>query len=278
MWLGKLAALATGLCFAFGSVLFTLAGRKLGSALVNRIRLLLIVMGIHVISTGQLLPLGAGAERWFWLALSGFVGFVIGDAFLFQAFVLVGPRLAMLMMSLHPLIGAVLAGILFGEQLHLTELLGMALILGGVAWVVGTVQGKPKIPAETTSENPRRAYLIGLLCGLGGAAGQAGGIILSRLGMDGDFALVQGWPKLRAHPGSMAQMSAATLLGPVIGVSLSLLAIQLAPVGIASALMSMTPIFLIPISYVVFKDPITKHSILGTLLASAGTLLLFVGQ
>src|SRR5512145_1333270 len=102
-FVGELAALGTSLCFSFGSTLFTLSGRAMGSALVNRVRLLiaaLLVMLLHILTFGQVLPLDAGTGPWFWLGLSGLVGFVLGDAFLFQAFVLIGPRLSMLMMAL----------------------------------------------------------------------------------------------------------------------------------------------------------------------------------
>ena len=83
-FIGELAALGTSLCFSFGSTLFTLSGREVGSLLVNRFRLLvalLLVMLLHLVSYGQLIPLDAGSDRWFWLGVSGFVGLVLGDAF-----------------------------------------------------------------------------------------------------------------------------------------------------------------------------------------------------
>ena len=62
----------------------------------------------------------------------------------------------------------------------------------------------------------------------------------------------------------------------MIGVWLSLVAVQRTSVGVASTLTSLTPIFLIPISYAVFKERPTRQTVIGTLVAVAGTVLLFV--
>ena len=99
LFVGELAALVTSLCWSFTSTFFTLAGRLVGSVVVNRIRLVLAVLFLVLahFMLRQPLPVGAAPWRWFWLALSGFFGLVLGDAFLFQAFVWIGPRLSMLM-------------------------------------------------------------------------------------------------------------------------------------------------------------------------------------
>jgi drug/metabolite transporter (DMT)-like permease len=80
---------------------------------------------------------------------------------------------------------------------------------------------------------------------------------------------------LHAHPRATLAMSVAAFLGPVLGVWFSLIAIQHASVGVASTLMSLTPIFLIPISAIGFKERITTQALIGTLIAMAGTALLF---
>ena len=109
---GEIAGLFTSLCWSFTSIFFTLGGRIVGSPIVNRTRLifaLIMAIGVHFVTQGQFFPLDAGWERWGWLGLSGILGFALGDACLFQAFVMIGPRLSMLMMALHPVIGTILA-------------------------------------------------------------------------------------------------------------------------------------------------------------------------
>ncbi|MBZ0275613.1 MAG: DMT family transporter [Anaerolineae bacterium] len=297
---GELAALGTAILFSFGSTLFTLAGRELGSsAVVNRTRLLLAVILLalmHWVTLGHPFPLDADISHWFWLAISGIIGLALGDAFLFQAFVMIGPRLSMLMMALAPVIATILAWIFLGETLDVRELAGIALTVGGTLWVVSDRNNQNN--GHTTT---RRAYLIGVLCGLGGAIGQAGGMVTAKLGLTDNFPALSGnvirmvtaaaiiwiftalrgevrdgWMKVREHPRALQKMTIATLTGPVVGVWLSLIAVQNTPVGIASTLMSLTPIFLIPIAYFVFKDKVTLRAILGTIIAFAGTALLFL--
>ncbi len=299
---GELAALGTAICFSFGSVMFTFAGRAIGSPLVNRARLLVAMLGVvllHWLLMGEPLPLDAGVTPWFWLGVSGFVGLAAGDAFLFQAFVLIGPRLSMLLMALAPVMGAVLAWIFLGETLQMQEIAGITLTIAGIAWVVSENRGKPKLSHDGIDSG--RTYLLGVLCGLGGAAGQAGGLVLSKIGLANDFpalsgnlirltvaliliwlfAIVRGevissFRTLRAHPRAVLLLTGGAIMGPISGVWLSLIAVQRASIGVASTLMALTPIFLIPISRIVFKERVSSTAILGTMLAFSGTVLLFV--
>ncbi len=317
---GYLAALGTSVFFAFGSVLFTLSGRTLGSAVVNRTRLLLaliFLITLHMLTLGTPLPLNVTTDRLIWLGLSGMVGLALGDVFLFQAFMLVGPRLAMLMMALAPVLSAVMAFIFFGEQLTILQIMGIVVTMIGIGLVVTEARnekekGKPKnavlvveddlvAPAAAHLAVDQATYLRGLFYGFLGAVGQAGGLILSKKGLSGDFspisanlirmsaAVIAIWTvtilnrqvgitlaKLKANPRAVWQMVAATCCGPVLGVLLTLYSLQHAPVGIASTLGSLMPIFLIPISFVVFGERITVRGVIATLVAFAGMVMIFV--
>lgn len=301
-YLGELAGLGTSLFWSFSSVLFTLSGRRVGPAVVNRVRLLMAVVMVsllHLAVEGSLLPLDAGLERWGWMGLSGLIGFVIGDAMLFQAFVMIGPRLSMLLMALAPVMGALLAWPLLGERLTASEIAGILLALSGVTWVVldRSSSSKAGLP-----DMPPRFYALGVLFGLGGALGQAGGLIASKAGLEDGFPALSGnvmrliistvviwglaaasgrvrsnFTALREHPRAIALLAAAAIFGPVVGVWLSLVAVQNAPVGIASTLMSFPPIILLPIGHFLFKEHITWRAVVGTALAIAGTAVIFLG-
>ncbi len=298
--IGELAAVGTSLCFAFGSTLFTFAGRELGSQQVNRVRLLLAALLtalVHWLLIGQVFPVGAPADATGWLILSGVVGLVFGDICLLQAFVLIGPRLSMLMMALAPMFSTVIAWVFLHESLTGQQLIGIALVIGGIVMVI--VERRKAGPSSVVATG--RAYRIGLLCALGGSLGQAGGTVLAKLGLSGGLdpisaalirltaAAILIWVlalmqrqvtmtirALRAKPHAGLQMTGATIAGPVVGVWLSLVAVQRTSVGVASTLTSLTPIFLIPISYVAFKERVTRQALLGTLVAFVGTMLLFV--
>lgn len=294
-YLGELAALATSVSFAFGSTMFTNAGRRFGSIVVNRTRLLIAAVFLtitHWFLLGTILPLNAAPERWLWLSLSGVVGLVLGDIFLFQAFVLIGPRLSMLMMSLAPVIAAVQAWIFLGESLTDGQIFGILLTLAGIGWVVLEGNGQHR---------DDRDYKRGILAGLGGAIGQATGLVLAKNGLGGDFSPIsanvirmlsavvflwaitffQGQAKTTVqkffHDRKGALFTTAgAFFGPFVGVSLSLFALQRVEVGVASTLTSLPPVFLLPISYFVFKERFGWGAVVGTFVAMAGVAALFL--
>jgi drug/metabolite transporter (DMT)-like permease len=57
---------------------------------------------------------------------------------------------------------------------------------------------------------------------------------------------------------------------------LNLVSVQNTNLGVSSTLASLMPIFLIPISYFVYGERITKQAIVGTFVAFVGVVLLFV--
>lgn len=68
----------------------------------------------------------------------------------------------------------------------------------------------------------------------------------------------------------------ATLTGPFIGVSLSLMAVQYTEAGIASTLMALTPIFILWPAYVLFKQRVTVKEIIGAAISVVGISLFFL--
>jgi drug/metabolite transporter (DMT)-like permease len=254
---------------------------------------LVFLMLINLAFYGQLLPLTAEPERWLWFALSGVIGLALGDAFLFQAYLWIGPRLGMLLMSLAPVLGALEARFIFGEVLLPAQMLGIALTLGGVAWV---------IMERGDSTNPRpRAPLRGVAFGVLAALGQATGLVLSKQGLLGGFSPISGnsirmlaavfalWlvallqrqagrtvRTLRARPSVIKLLLLGSLIGPTLGVLFSLVAVQHAEVGVASTLMALPPVILLPVGYFFFKERFGWQAVAGTLVAIAGVVLLFL--
>jgi drug/metabolite transporter (DMT)-like permease len=301
-YFGQLAALGTALAWSFSSIFFTMAGRKVGSEVVNRTRLLfavIFVMIMHLLLEGQIFPFDAEPFRFGWLALSGIIGYLMGDGFLFQAFIMIGPRLSMLLMALAPVFSAVFGYAFFGEKLSAFEIGGMMLALAGIGLVVSDSQpaSSAGAPLET------RHYVLGVVFGIGAAMGQASGLVASRIGLEGGFPALsgnlirlvtatsviwiitllrgqarQGFGQLREHPEALRSIAGGALVGPSIGVWLSLIALQLTELGIAATLMSLTPIFLLATSRIFFKERISARAIIGTAAAVAGTALLFLEE
>jgi drug/metabolite transporter (DMT)-like permease len=295
-YIGEIAAVATAFFFAMTALIFTSTGRSVGSQVTNRMRLLfalIYLILLNVILFHEPLPLSAGSSRWFWLGLSGIIGLALGDAFLFQSLVSVGPRLGSLLLSLAPVFGSIIAWVFFGEVLTALQITGIALTLAGIAWVVVSHEDAPDVPSGDT----RRGVIFGVLAALG----QAAGLVFSKQGMSGDFSPLQAnairmlaavlfvwiWAALdgkagatitnvRGKPRVIGLLALGAFVGPVLGVSASLFAIQHAEIGVASTLMALTPVIILPISYFVYKEKVGWQAILGTVLAIAGVAILFL--
>jgi len=293
--LGEMAALGTAVCWTATAMAFESAGRRVGSLAVNLIRLL-GALALHAIlglvRRGALVPVDAPVHAWTWLALSGLVGFCLGDLCLFRAFVVLGARLSVLMMALVPPITALAGWIVLGERLSPRDWLGMGITLAGVAWVV-LERGR------TVTGGQRRHPVSGILLGLGGAAGQAIGLILSKYGMRGYdafasteirviagvagfsvlFLIAGWWPRVFSafrDGTAMARTGLGAFFGPFLGVSLSLVAVQHTASGVAATIMALVPVLIIPPATLIFKERISPRAIGGAALAVAGTVLLFL--
>jgi drug/metabolite transporter (DMT)-like permease len=295
-YIGQVAGLATSFCFSITALIFTATGRMIGSQSTNRMRLLFALtylIFLNVILFHEPLPFSAGTSRWVWLSLSGVIGLSLGDAWLFKSLVLVGPRLGSLLLSLAPIFGAVIAWVFFNETLSLLQILGILLALAGIAWVV--------VSHREESGSPKGHTRQGVIFGILSALGQAVGFVLSKQSMTGNFPpfqanairmlaaaiFVWAWAlidrqagttieNVKAHPKSLWLIAIGALIGPVLGVSSSLLAVQHIKVGVASTLMALPPVIVLPISYFVFKEQVAWQGVAGTLLAIAGVAVLFL--
>ena len=300
--MGEIAGLATSFCWALTAIQFTLAGHRVGSRSVNRVRLALAAVFLsltHLLVQGSLWPVQAGLHRWMWLGLSGIVGLVLGDGALFHAFLLIGPRRAMVLMTLVPVISAVGAWVLLGERLAPAEILAILITVGGIAWVVS----ERKLAEESADSNPSghpKNEGLGVLLALCGALGQATGLVVAKRGLVGDFpalsatvmrmitaaAVIWLLAVLRGQAGvslgalcdrrATLWIAGGAFAGPFVGVWLSLFAVREAPVGIVSALMALSPIMLIPFDHWVFGEAITWRSVAGTLVALLGAAMILL--
>lgn len=292
---GELAALATAVCWTVTSMSFEAAGRRVGSIAVNLIRLVMAFGFLFVftwLDRGLPLPVDASAHAWTWLAISGLVGFTVGDMLLFEAFVLVGSRVSMLIMSLVPPLTALIGWAVMGERLTPRDGLGMLLTVAGVMWVVSERR-------RDAAGNVLRLPLAGILLAFGGAAGQATGLVLSKVGM-GEYdafaatqiRIVAGtvglavlylltgwWPRtlaaLRDRP-AMARTTLGAVFGPFLGVSLSLVAVKYTQAGVAATLMALVPVLILVPAVLVKKERVTPRAVLGAVVAVAGSALLFL--
>jgi len=293
---GELAAFGTALCWSVSAIFFTRAAHRSGGVTINHARVALAIpmMAIlHLVVRGEIFPGGVEGYRWGWLALSGVIGLALGDSFLFNAFVLIGPRLSLLIMSLVPILSTTAAWAFLGERLAAREIGGVLLAVGGIAWVVLERRGDPEDPA-------RRRYGPGIGMAFCGALGQALGLVAAKKGMAGDFPAVSatlvrmvaaaaamwGIALLRRDAVRIARAAAdrralrplllAVFLGSALGIWLSLVSVQHARLGIASTLMALTPVLILPLAHWQLGEKITRRAVLGTLVSFAGVAVLLL--
>jgi drug/metabolite transporter (DMT)-like permease len=295
-YIGEIAALFTSFCWSLSAVGFSKSTQRVGSQVTNRVRVfiaMLVLILINAVLYGEPIPLHAGASRWAWLGISGVIGLALGDAFLFQAYQEIGARLGLLLLSLAPVFGATIAWIFFGQMLTLLQVLGILVTLGGISWVI---MARPKEGDDNSHKVTWRGILFGTLAALG----QATGLVFSQQGMASGYSPFAGtlirmfaavatlWifalfqrqavstiQTIRRQPVAHGWVAFGALFGPVIGVSSSLLAVQYTEIGVASTLMALPPIFMLPISYFIFKERFGWQAVAGTLVAMAGVALLF---
>jgi len=292
---GEIAALTTALCWTITALSFEAAGKRVGSLVVNFLRLVLGLLFLSLftlVTRGLLLPFDASFHAWLWLGLSGIVGFVIGDLFLFKAFVLIGSRISMLIMSLVPPLTAVCAWLIMGETISTLGLTGMALTILGIMIVILKRR-------DNTRAGSMSMWLSGIGCALVGAVGQAVGLVLSKYGMADYnafastqiriiagiigfilvFSLRARWHSLGAsfrNRQAFMFITLGSVFGPFLGVAFSLLAVQFTQAGIAATIIALVPIFIILPSIVLFHEKIHLRDVIGTLIAVTGVALLFL--
>jgi drug/metabolite transporter (DMT)-like permease len=293
--IGEFAALLTALFWTVTSLAFESASHKIGSIAVNIIRLIIgfaFLSVFNLIRRGYILPIDASIENWLWLSLSGLVGFVFGDLFLFKSYTMIGSRFSMLIMTMVPPITAFFSFIILGERLTLFHYLGMTLTFSGIAMAIFSRSAKgEKLSLKLAPK--------GILYAFGGAIGQALGLVLSKFGMKNydPFAATQiriiagifgyillvtmlaRWNMVSnaSHNKSgMILTSVGAFFGPFLGVSFSLIAIKYTEAGIASTIMALVPIFIILPAFLLFKQKITLSEILGSIVSVGGVALFFL--
>jgi drug/metabolite transporter (DMT)-like permease len=313
---GELAALLTAVFWTITALSFEAASKRIGSMIVNLLRLIVGFVFLSIfawIYRGYLLPVDASGRTWLILVVSGLVGFTFGDLCLFQSFVVVGARISMLLMALAPPMTALISWMILGEEMTGKSWLGMFVTMTGIALVVLRREEFPKKP-EGRRKFRFNYPIWGILLGLGGAFGQALGLVLSKFGMHDSVSVAAGRihgiaqsydpfasAQIRVIAGitgfailftilgmwkstaqaisnhkAVVQLSLGAFFGPFLGVSFSLLAVQLTNTGIAATIMAIVPVLIIPPSILLFKEKVNLKEVIGAILAVGGVGLFFL--
>ncbi len=294
MFTGELISLGTALCWTLTVVGFEYAGKRVGSLSVNIIRLLfgLVFISLTLFAlTGSFIPLDISNEAILWLSLSGLVGLVIGDLFLFQAFVDLGGRISLLIYCSTPVISAILGLVFFDEILSTRQIIGIVIALSAISFVILLKQnGK-----EQLHPHVKRGIAFAFL----GALTQAIGLALSKEGF-GDLnpfaatqvrvvtaivgfviyiSIIGKWSNVKVafkNSKAIKFILLGSFFGPFLGVTSSILALRYTSLGVSTTIAQLNVILIIPFSMILFKEKVNFKEILAAFVALVGVSLLFM--
>ncbi len=307
-YIGEIISLVVAFSWTITALFAEVGSKRLGSLQMNVIRMLLSLLMLGATLwwfTGSPYPLYADGQAWLWLSLSGFVGYLLGDYCLFNSYIWIGSRFGQLFMTLAPPTAAIAGFFILGETLAWNAWLGMMVTLTGI--------GISVLNKGTSNKLSLKLPLKGVLFGIGAGVGQGVGLVLSKVGMNyyemsipvGEemvtdllpfastfiravtgavgFLCLMGFQKqfhtLATSVRDFKGMNAAvwaTITGPFIGVSLSLMAVQYTEAGIASTLMALTPVFIIWPAHFFFGQKVTFKEVIGACISVAGVSLFFI--
>ena len=307
--LGEIISLIVAASWTVTALFADKASHRIGSITTNVLRLSLAIVFLAALlwaTIGHPYPVYASGQAWLWLALSALVGYVFGDWCLFNCYLSIGARFGQLFMTLAPPMAAIAGWAILGETLTWKSCLAMVVTLCGIAISILSRGGGHKVQLTLPFK--------GVLLGLGAGIGQGVGLVLSKVGlqhyadaipMDAParmaqmlpfastmiravvgasgflalMALQKDLPRLRAAVHDRTGMGYAlivTLFGPVLGVSLSLMAVQYTGAGIASTLMALSPVFILIPYALIYKQRIKFREVLGVLVSMTGVALFFL--
>lgn len=299
--MGESAAVLTSCLWTGSSIMFTSAGRRIGSFSVNAYRTTMaigLLVCAHIILLGAILPVASSAQ-WFWMGLSGIVGLGIGDFGLFAAYVAIGPRRTVLVQAASPIFAAIGAYLMLGEGFSPLSAVGVTVTLTGIV-VVLLERGEKS--EENLAANKRKSW--GVFFGLVSAMGQGFGVALSKKGMYLGVSVAMNplsaalirillaglfvWTcvlfagrlpevhrTLKDREG-IKYTAGGALIGPFLGMTLSMVAVANAQAGVAQTLMSLMPVIIIPVVWIIFREKTNWRGIIGAIIAIIGVAILFL--
>ena len=266
------------------------------SSFLAHVRMWMAVPLIMLISftANRGFPSGVSTQTIIFLLLSGFFGYFVTDMLMFKAYVYLGSRESLVILNLAPVASAVISWFLFSEKLSLVQILAIIMTISGIVIMVLDESKK----SEKSKERPKAK--LGIVLAVFGALFQAVSYILAKYALSDIDALSSNM--LRNVGGLLAFivygfifqktffsdmkvfkdrkliwiLLISVMIGPVGGMTCQMQAMNLAPVGIVTAISQVSPVLLLPVDRFILKKKLTAGSILGTIISIIGVALLFI--
>ncbi len=301
--IGLLAALGTVLCWTVGTFAFTDASKKMLPSAVNRVRLVLasILLSFSCVLTDHTslydLFTQTSPNAYLWFGLSGIIGLSLGDYFAFTAYQLIGGAKTALMSCIAPAAALLFAYFMLDETLSGLGILGICISMSGILLLIYSNQGNQLATSQTLG-SVSKGFLFAFL----GAICQGIGLVLAKNGFQTEthamsaihatwirmfvaavvLYLFTGFNKqsitefkqVFGNKKILKPILMGSVFGPVIGVSLSLLATQNLTAGITQTLLSLLPASVTLASVFVFKEKLNKRIFISLFISLLGVIVL----
>ena len=293
--MGELAAFCTAVTWGISNQMHSAVARMTGSTTIALLRLPFMMLMIGLMCLFFNADTSINLEGFLLLALSGTMGLAVGDLLLYRSILIIGPTMAVLMLSLSAGVTAVLGWLFMGETLPMQAVFGIGIALLGVGVVVTEHGGSVLLPGQ---EIPRGKTLVfgvtlaalaavSLACGYAAqrmamhtgvqplwatfVRAAAGGAVLWTAGFALGWAVPAVQDLVRIRPIRwlllIASINAAT------GMWLVSVALAIAPAGVVATLIGLQPIVVALIGAVWYRRKPSLRVLSGALIAFAGTAL-----
>lgn len=286
-------SITTALLFALSAICNTRVSRGMDQITANLIRLTLSTVILGIV-TCIYFPDSFHIYASSILCLSGLIGFGIGDIALFFALSKIGSRLTILInFCTATVIGAFADIIFLKESMKLTTWLFIFLILTGL-----TIAFFPDKKQNHSNKKLKLGIIAAFIAGLGQGFGATTSRIAERIALHDDtiitgisqafqrvfagmvfLALIYSVKKIFFYKKTKTQSSRvihwlifAALFGPVCGVACFQESLRTMTSGESMAIVSTSPLILIPLAYIFEKDVPSKKSVTATFLAIIGII------
>ncbi|MDR1530004.1 MAG: DMT family transporter [Burkholderiales bacterium] len=288
MDLASLAALVTAFCWALSGLFAIYPVQQLGALAFNRLRMQIVFVVLLLITllTGSWRTLDSSHIAA--LLLSGAVGILLSDSFLYVALHRLGPRRNAVLFSTHAPMTALLGFFILDERLNAIAIAGIALVVIGVIFAILFGQRRSR---KHLWEKVRGSLAIGIIIALCAALCHSVSALIVRPVMSAGvdpvaastvrvsaavlaFTLAGFIPSWRGKPNIswriLAQSAASGLVGMGVGMTCLMFALAYGKTGLVATLSSVTPVMILPLLWILTKERPAAGAWFGALLAVAG--------
>ena len=182
MFLGETISLFVALSWTVTALFAEVGSKRMGSLPFNTVRMTMSLVFLALtlwLLMGTPYPRFADGNTWFWLLLSGLVGYVIGDYCLMQGYIHIGSRFGQLFMTLSAPTAAITARLFLGEQMRPIAILGMVVTLSGIAMSILAKDDATASSHKVKLKLPTRGIFYASMAGIG----QGIGLVISKVGL-----------------------------------------------------------------------------------------------